>query len=245
VNEAFAAHEDPRATERPSPNRPRTVFIDMQMALVSVPAIGKAVLGDADTAIWNNGWKPGDSAILIAGLGQYSFKGSGYVRGGIFDRIQLIQDDISVRFRDRQHRRATIAPRARPASPRSTCSRSPPIAALIRPSRFRLQLLIHREVGPIEKLFITRDLDYALPQSYLRALPAPRPNRRPRPWPPPSRPPDRRGQRAGRAVETHLGGQEAAGRTVLAMLGVLTRPFSFRNISAGRNARSTGSACPS
>ena len=41
----------------------------------------------------------------MVGRGLYSFKGSGYVRGGIFDRIVLIQDDVSVRFRDRDHRR--------------------------------------------------------------------------------------------------------------------------------------------
>ena len=29
--------------------------------------------------------------MLIAGRGAYSWKGSGYVRGGIFDRIALIQ----------------------------------------------------------------------------------------------------------------------------------------------------------
>ena len=39
------------------------------------------------------------------GRGLYTFKGSGYVRGGIFDRIVLIQDDVSVRFRDKMHQR--------------------------------------------------------------------------------------------------------------------------------------------
>ena len=42
---------------------------------------------------------------MVAGDGAYSFKGSGYVRGGIFDRIELLQDGSSTRFRDRNHTR--------------------------------------------------------------------------------------------------------------------------------------------
>ena len=42
---------------------------------------------------------------MIAGDGVYSFKGSGYVRGGIFDRIELEQGGSGTRFRDRNHER--------------------------------------------------------------------------------------------------------------------------------------------
>ena len=38
---------------------------------------------------------PGEHAIAVMADGEYSFKGSGYVRGGIFDRIQLVQDDVA------------------------------------------------------------------------------------------------------------------------------------------------------
>ena len=48
--------------------------------------------------------EPGQHALLIAANGLYSFKGSGFVRGGIFDRIQLVQGDGSIRFRDRQYK---------------------------------------------------------------------------------------------------------------------------------------------
>ena len=36
--------------------------------------------------------QPGEHAIVMLGNG-YSFKGSGYVRGAIFDRIQILQND--------------------------------------------------------------------------------------------------------------------------------------------------------
>jgi NosR/NirI family transcriptional regulator, nitrous oxide reductase regulator len=77
----------------------------MQAALVSHPAIAAALLGEGEAPTWPPGWQPGEHAIASIGRGLYSFKGSGYVRGGIFDRIVLIQDDVSVRFRDRGHRR--------------------------------------------------------------------------------------------------------------------------------------------
>ena len=48
---------------------------------------------------------PNQQAVVVFSNGAYSFKGSGYVRGGIFDRIELLQGDQSVRFRDRMHRR--------------------------------------------------------------------------------------------------------------------------------------------
>src|SRR5690554_8047912 len=44
--------------------------------------------------------KPDEHAIVVLGNGEYSFKGSGYVRNGIFDRIQLRQFGDIVSFRD-------------------------------------------------------------------------------------------------------------------------------------------------
>ena len=105
VNEAFAALGDPRATAKPETTAPDTVFTEMQVAPVSVPAIGAALLSPDDQTNLKAWLKDGDQALMIVGKGVYSFKGSGYVRGGIFDRIVLVQDDISVRFHDRDHKR--------------------------------------------------------------------------------------------------------------------------------------------
>ncbi|MGZ7281878.1 hypothetical protein ACXWQV_10040, partial [Streptococcus pyogenes] len=46
-------------------------------ALVSVPSIGKPLLGEAEFANLQASLQPGDSALLIVGRGIYSFKGSG------------------------------------------------------------------------------------------------------------------------------------------------------------------------
>lgn len=174
VNAAFAAMEDKRAAERALTEAPETTFIEMQTALVSVPAIAQAILGEGEAANLTAWLKPGEHAIVVVGRGIYSFKGSGYVRGGIFDRIVLIQDDVSVRFRDKMHKRlVAVQAEGAPEFAEADLFKIPADVGFDPTKPFRLQLLVQREVGPIEKVFTTFDLAYQLPQSYLRAIPMP------------------------------------------------------------------------
>ncbi|WP_323039663.1 4Fe-4S binding protein [Gemmobacter sp.] len=171
VNAAFAAHPDPRARDRALTEPPETTFIEMQAALVSVPAIARGLLGEAAAANLHGWLATGDHAVAVMGRGLYSFKGSGYVRGGIFDRIVLIQDDVSVRFRDRDHRRlGAIAADGAPEFTEMDLFRIPAASGFDPARPFRLQLLVQREVGPIEKVFHTFDLGYQLPPAYLRSV---------------------------------------------------------------------------
>lgn len=174
VNAAFAGHPDARARQRAIAEPPQTTFIDMQAALVSVPAIGKALLGPAEDANLKAWLGEGENAVAVVGRGLYSFKGSGYVRGGIFDRIVLIQDDVSVRFRDRDHRRlGGIALAGAPEFSEMDLFRIPAGLGFDPAKPFRIQLLAQREVGAIEKVFHTFDLGYQLPQKYLTAIAPP------------------------------------------------------------------------
>ncbi|MCL4068045.1 NosR/NirI family protein [Pseudomonas sp. GX19020] len=176
INAAFAANPDPRAAERPMTEAPATTFIEMQTALVSVPAIGEALLGDAAETNLKNWLGEGDHAIAVVGRGIYSFKGSGYVRGGIFDRIVLIQDDVSVRFRDRDHKRINaITADGAPEFAEMDLFRIPAASGFDATKPFRIQLLVQRAVGPVEKVFQTFDLGYQLPPQYLRNLAPPAP----------------------------------------------------------------------
>ena len=180
VNAGFAANPDPRAAARALTEPPETTFIEMQVALVSVPAIGRALLGEAADANLRGWLADGDHAIAVFGRGLYSFKGSGYVRGGIFDRIVLIQDDVSVRFRDRDHRRINgIAAEGAPDFTETDLFRIPAGTGFDPAKPFRIQLLVQREVGPIEKVFQTFDLAYQLPPQYLRLVTPPAPETAP------------------------------------------------------------------
>ncbi len=173
INEAFARHGDARARKHPEKGAPEDSFIDLYVALVSVPTIGRSLLGEAEYRNLEAWLEEGEQAILVLGRGRYSFKGSGYVRGGIFDRIQLIQGDVSARFFDRQHRRlGTLATDDAPTFSELDIFKIPAGIGFDPAKPFRLQLLAQRPVGAIEKLFLTFDLGYQTPAPYLKSIAA-------------------------------------------------------------------------
>ena len=174
INEAFKKASDKRAQKRPEKGQPTDLFVEMNTALVSVPAIGRSLLGEAEYNNLKQWLKTGEHAILVTGRGKYSFKGSGYVRGGIFDRIQLIQGDNSARFFDRQHRRlGRIAADGAPTFTELDMFKIPADIGFDPAKPFRLQLLVQRPVGAIEKAFITFELAYQVPEQYLETVTAP------------------------------------------------------------------------
>jgi len=176
VNHAFAASGDKAAAARPEIGALGETFIDLYAAVATIPTIGRSLLGEREYKNLLNMVKPDQQALIIAGRGRYSFKGSGYVRGGIFDRIQLIQGDISVRFRDKFHKRIG-AVEARGAVEFSEVGLFliPLDVGFDAARPWRLQLLVHRAIGPIKKSFTTFDLGYQPPERYLvrQAAPAP------------------------------------------------------------------------
>jgi len=174
VNEAFEALDDPRAARRALTDPPETTYIDLYTAMVSVPGIGRELMGEAEYANLTDWLEDGEHAIFVGGLGQYSFKGSGYVRGGIFDRIVLIQGDVSIRFRDRDHRRlGSIATSGAPQLSETDIFRIHADSGFNPAEPWRLQLLVQRDVAALERAFTTFDLGYQLPRNFLieRAVP--------------------------------------------------------------------------
>lgn len=168
INRAFARHGDERAIKRPEPGDAGETYIDMQAALISVPVIGRSLLGDDEYRRLRDWLEEGEHAILLAGRGRYSFKGSGYVRGGIFDRIQLIQGDASVRFFDRGHRRlGDLAADGAPTFSELDIFKIPADVGFDPTLPWRIQLLVNRAVGAVEKSFLTFDLGYNLPSRFL------------------------------------------------------------------------------
>ncbi|MGI9391431.1 MAG: 4Fe-4S binding protein [Boseongicola sp.] len=172
VNSAFVDLGDRRAIDRPEPGAPSDVYIDLVAALVSAPSIGRSLLGAAEYGNLTEWLDEGDHAVLIAGRGRYSFKGSGYVRGGIFDRISVLQGDTTLRFRDRMHRRlGEIAATGTPEFDEIDLFRIPASGEFDPAEPWDLQLLVQRAVGPVDKAFLTFDLGYRLPDRYLRIVP--------------------------------------------------------------------------
>ncbi|MBS0524518.1 MAG: regulatory protein NosR [Proteobacteria bacterium] len=169
VNDAFARSGNAEAARHPQEGEPSDEFIDLYVAEASVPAIGRSLLGAEYDALQQR-LKPGQQAIVVAGNGIYSFKGSGYVRGGIFDRIELVQGENIIRFRDRNHRR--LGDLAADGAPqfREIGLFVVPEGETFDPAQpWRLKLLVQRAMGGRDKAFLTFDLAYALPDKYLTA----------------------------------------------------------------------------
>uniref|UniRef100_UPI0033414505 4Fe-4S binding protein n=1 Tax=Castellaniella defragrans TaxID=75697 RepID=UPI0033414505 len=169
VNRAFEESGRKGATDRPEPGAPEDTFIDLYAALVSVPSIGRSVLGETEYNYLRNRLKPGQQAILIAGNGTYSFKGSGYVRGGVFDRIEVIQEEHSFHFTDLDHQR--LADLMAPGAPRlrEIALFTVPDDATFDPVEpWRLQLMVQRVINVKEKAFTFFNLNYTLPQNYTK-----------------------------------------------------------------------------
>lgn len=173
INADFKALGDPRTEKRREPGPVTDPYVDVWVGLASQPAIGRSLLGDAAYKNLKARLKKGEQALFIGGAGRWSFKGVGYVRGGIFDRITLIQGDSSVRFHDRNH--ARIVRIAADGAPKFTDTDLfiVPDGYDFDPTKpWRLQMLVSRAVGPIAKQFITYNLDYTLPSAYVKAAPA-------------------------------------------------------------------------
>jgi NosR/NirI family nitrous oxide reductase transcriptional regulator len=79
-------------------------YIDLYFGYLNAPAVGEAILGRDNYHRLMGDLAPDDHAIFIIANGSASFKGSGFVRGGIYDRIQVSQDMASHTFRDTDYR---------------------------------------------------------------------------------------------------------------------------------------------
>lgn len=173
VSEAFERAGQAEAAAQPETDNPDDLFIELYVAPVSVPTIGLSLLGKRGYERLQQKLQPGQQAIVVAGDGAFSFKGSAYVRGGIFDRIELLQDGQGVRFRDRDHTRlGDLAADGAPSLREIALFIVPAYFALDVTGPWELQLLVQRSVGTHDKATLPFTLDYALPERYMTAAAA-------------------------------------------------------------------------
>jgi NosR/NirI family nitrous oxide reductase transcriptional regulator len=158
INQAFRDSGNPLALDFPEEGEDDEVFIELYAAVVSIPAIGRSLLGESEYRNLEKKLQPGEQAILLAGDGRYSFKGSGYVRGGIFDRFHIIQGDTSIRFHDRYHKRLrNLAAEGAPELKDVDLFRTPADLEFNPALPWKLELLVGRNIGPTEKDFVAED----------------------------------------------------------------------------------------
>ncbi len=168
VDEAFRGTEA-EGMEQTAPDQRGGVFIDLYTGLLNPPEVGISLLGKAGYETLMGELGEGEYAIAVLANGRYSFKGSGYVRGGIFDRVQLRQNGTIISFRDLDYQRLSDVYAA------GMPGFSEMAIFIVRPehrfdpgSPWTLELLVRRQTGPVSGIFTSFELPYATPETYLQ-----------------------------------------------------------------------------
>jgi len=76
------------------------VVVDLRFGVLDPPHIGRAILGERTYDHYMGKVEPGEHLFAVFNRGSGSFKGSAFVRGGIFDRIRVQQGLREITFRD-------------------------------------------------------------------------------------------------------------------------------------------------
>lgn len=167
VDEAFKGSEAEGVGEASAEAKGES-FIDLYTTLLNPPSIGRNLLGDSQYQALMDSLRPGEYAFAVLGNGEYSFKGSGYVRGGIFDRVQLRQFGDILSFRDLDYQRLSdVYAEGMPhfAEMAIFIAREP--QGFDPGAPWTLELLVRRQTGPIDSVFTSFELPYQTLEEYL------------------------------------------------------------------------------
>lgn len=175
VDEAFKGTEAEGVDTAPADERDEP-FIDMYYAYLNAPTIGRNLLGESQYTWLMGEIKPGDHAIAVMANGVFSFRGSGYVRGGIFDRVQIVQDNQAITFRDSDYYRLSdVYAEDMPDFSEMAIFIIRADSQLDPGRPWRIELLVPRRTGPLTSVFTSFAGDYQIPDAYVE-----------RPTPPPA-----------------------------------------------------------
>lgn len=171
VDKAFIGTEAENI-DNASPGEEQQMFAEIYYALADVPTIGRNLFSEKDYQWLMSTLKPDEHMLVVLGNG-YSFKGSGYVRGGIFDRIQILQNDNEIEFRDLDHHRITdLAIPGAPEFKEMSVFRIQAHHEFDPGSDWQLELLVRRQTGPIDSIFSSFQAEYDIPDRYVDTPPA-------------------------------------------------------------------------
>lgn len=143
-------------------------WVDIYFAYLNLPVVGRNLLGER---YWE--WVKKDfidkgyHVFLVVSNGISTFKGSGFVRGGIFDRFNFEQDGETFTFRDLDYTNlAEVQAKGAPAFKEGgifvlKTKRFTPFKP------FTFTFLSPRIVSSIKREFYTFKKDYSLPSKYV------------------------------------------------------------------------------
>jgi NosR/NirI family nitrous oxide reductase transcriptional regulator len=143
-------------------------LLDLYLGYLNAPVVGRSVLGEDGYRRLVADLKPDEHAIFVIARGALSFKGSGFARGGVFERIRIVQDTEAFIFRDTDYlslprMNAFGAPAFRESG--IFILRSRHFAAAC-PWRFELLVSRHDRAGAA-RTFASFGTEYRLPHRYV------------------------------------------------------------------------------
>jgi transcriptional regulator of nitric oxide reductase len=147
---------------------PDQLFIELWVALATPAAIGENLIGQRSYESELAKLGPDDDLILIGASGLYSFKGTEWRRSGVFERIEIVQGDHTIRLLAENHisldrLRAEGAPELREIG----LFRIPRATGFDATAPFRLDLTIAPPGGAAgTAMRAVVPFDYAIPDQY-------------------------------------------------------------------------------
>jgi NosR/NirI family nitrite reductase transcriptional regulator len=84
-------------------DEPDKTYIELWLAVATPSAIGESLLGQRTYESELAKIGDTDNLVLVAANGLYSFRGTNWRRTGIFDRVEIVQGDKTVRLRAADH----------------------------------------------------------------------------------------------------------------------------------------------
>ncbi|RBP27570.1 NosR/NirI family nitrous oxide reductase transcriptional regulator [Marinobacter pelagius] len=166
VDDAFKGTDAEGIDPTPKKHRGKPL-IDLYTAYLDVPTIGRNLLGESQFQWLTGELKEGEHAIAVMANGEYSFKGSGYVRGGIFDRIQIRQFGDTFNFRDLDYYRLSdVYAEGMPDFNEMAIFIIRQQYNFDPGTEWTLELTVKRQTGPLDSEFQVFPLTYQLPDQY-------------------------------------------------------------------------------
>lgn len=143
------------------------VYLDLYAGVINPPSIGRNFAGDSMYNEAMSKIKGGGSAIAIVSKGKGSFKGTGFVRGGIFDRFNIEQGSKVYMLTDKDYRPLSeVSAKGAPAFSEGG-------VFIIRDKDFdptepfRLNIILPYRVSVTKKDFKSFTVEYETPQRFL------------------------------------------------------------------------------
>ncbi len=143
-------------------------FLNLSIALITPARIGQNLLGKRTFGRLLRQLGPDDTAILIGANGRYSFKGTGWVKSGTFERLQLVQDSRTLTFSAALHENVeALSPADAPEFREIGVFTIPQESGFDPLKPWRIDVRIQREIAQGGQASIILPFSYQIPSSYI------------------------------------------------------------------------------